>query len=572
MARARTSALACVSAAAAAVTVLSLVTALPAQAATFTSNGLRCTKVGTSRSETITGTAGRDVICGLGGNDVIKGLGGDDVIDGGPGNDVIDGGSGNDTEVGGSGNDSVSGGTGNDAESGGSGNDVLTGSSGNDVLSGGDGSDDLDGGTGADSEIGGTGTNWCTLDPRDTKHTGCVYDAKTPWASALNLSATTVDVTTSDRTVTYSVWVGDDTGATGVQVDAQGGPDGSVSFPMGWPTRVSGTARGGWWRGTVVVPRWLEPAALDIYVNVTDRVGRSAYHQFSGALRVLDRAADTVLPVVPGPLDISPATVDVRQAPKTVTARVHLTDDRSGVTDPVLCPGHANEDSYQADGCPTMQLVSGTRTNGVWQGSYTIPKGGFGGEWNFAVWFADNAHPNATQFWEGPDWFSSDVLSQPQGLDPRYHQLPGGSGRFTVVGVGDLHAPTLRMVTIRPATVDSLPSDTAVGVDVAAADVEGITGVTLVLGSDNESLMVPAMSHDRPTSGTARSGTWHFDVTIPQGTPVGRYPVGILLEDVSHRRWFIADDPAEGQTGATRYTSAQTPGSDGSIQVVQHVG
>ena len=416
---ARTRTLAAASATTIAVAALSLVTALPAQATTWTSTGLRCTKVGTARSETITGTAGRDVICGLGGNDVIKGLGGNDVIDGGPGNDVIDGGSGNDTEVGGSGNDtvlggsgndsvsggsgndSVSGGTGNDSESGGSGDDVLTGSSGTDVLNGGDGSDDLDGGSGADSEIGGAGTNWCTLDPTDTRRTGCVYDAKTPWASAVKLSATTVDVTTADRTITYAVWVGDDTGATRVQVDAQGGPDGSVSFPMGWPTRVSGTARGGWWRGTAVVPRWLEPAALDIDVDVTDRVGRWGYHEFSGALRVLDQAADRVMPVVSGPMSISPATVDVRQAPRAVTARVRLTDDRSGVTDPVLCPGHANEESYQADGCPTMELVSGTRTNGVWQGSYTIPKGGFGGEWNLAVWFADNAHPNATQYWEG---------------------------------------------------------------------------------------------------------------------------------------------------------------------------
>lgn len=590
MARARTRALVSVSATAAAVTVLSLVTALPAQAATWTSTGLRCTEVGTWRSETITGTSGRDVICGLGGNDVIKGLGGDDVIDGGSGNDVIDGGSGNDTEIGGSGNDvvsggagndsvqggtgddTVSGGTGNDSESGGSGNDVLTGSSGTDVLNGGDGSDDLDGGAGADHEIGGSGTNWCTLDPADTTRTGCVYDAKRPWATQVHLSATTVDVTTSARTLTYWLWVGDDTGATRVQVDAQGGSNGQVSFPMGWPIRVSGTARGGWWRGTARVPRWLEPATVSLNVNVADRVGRWGYHEFADALTVLDRAPDRGTPVVSGPMSISPSSVNVLTRAQVVTARVRLVDDRSGVQDPYLCPGHPNEDSYQADGCPTMELVSGTARDGIWQASYTVPKGGFGGEWNFAVWFVDAAHPNDMQYWEGPDWFSSDVLAQPQGLDPRYHQLPGNSGRFTVVGVGDVHPPTLTTVRFQPsATVDSLGHDTTVGIDVTAKDAEGITGVTLGLGSDVEDLIVPSQSLVAPTSGTAKAGTWHFDVTIPQGSPVGRYPVSVLLEDVSHRRWFIADQPTEGQTSAVRFTAAQTPGSDlGAITVVPH--
>ncbi|GAA1228770.1 calcium-binding protein [Oryzihumus leptocrescens] len=569
---ARTRALACASATAAAVTVLSLVTALPAQAATYTSTGLRCTKVGTSRSETITGTSGRDVICGLGGNDVIKGLGGNDVIDGGPGNDVIDGGSGNDTEVGGAGNDVLQGGTGNDNESGGSGDDVLTGSAGNDVLNGGDGSDDLDGGSGADHVAGGTGTNWCTLDPADTTRTGCVYDAKVPWASLVRLSSTTVDLTSSARTLTYWLWVGDDTGAARVQVDAQGGSDGHVSFPMGWPTRVSGTPRGGWWRGTAQVPRWLEPATVNLNVNITDRVGRSGYHEFADALTVVDRAPDTMAPVVSGPMTITPSSVDVRSTAKTVTAKVHLVDDRSGVQYSYLCPGHPNEESYQADGCPTMELVSGTARDGTWQASYTIPKGGFGGEWNFAVWFTDAAHPSDMQFWEGPDWFSSDVLAQPQGLDPRYHQLPGDSGRFTVLGTGDVHPPTLTTITFQPsARVDSLGQDTTVGIDVAATDAEGITGVTLGLGSDVESILVPSQSLVEPTSGSAKAGIWHFDVTIPQGSPVGRYPVSLLIEDVSHRRWFLADPPTEGQTSAVRFTATQTPGSDlGAITVVPH--
>src|SRR6476469_792772 len=58
--------------------------------------GLKPTRSGTARSETVRGTPGRDVIQAGAGNDRVLGLGGNDVICGGFGNDTISGGMGND--------------------------------------------------------------------------------------------------------------------------------------------------------------------------------------------------------------------------------------------------------------------------------------------------------------------------------------------------------------------------------------------------------------------------------------------------------------------------------------------
>ena len=73
-----------------------LMSAGPAQAASYTCNGYRATIVGTNGHNEIEGTSGRDVIVGLAGNDDIDGNGGNDVICAGSGHDEIDGGTGND--------------------------------------------------------------------------------------------------------------------------------------------------------------------------------------------------------------------------------------------------------------------------------------------------------------------------------------------------------------------------------------------------------------------------------------------------------------------------------------------
>ena len=98
---------------------------------------VRCTIVGTSRSDVLTGTSKKDVICGMGGNDRITGRGGGDTLLGGAGRDRITGGSGRDKLYGNAGNDRlnardrkrgdrVSGGSGRDRASIDRGDRVLT--------------------------------------------------------------------------------------------------------------------------------------------------------------------------------------------------------------------------------------------------------------------------------------------------------------------------------------------------------------------------------------------------------------------------------------------------------------
>ena len=549
----------------------------PARAATYTSGGLRCTVVGTAGVDHLSGTAGHDVLCGLGGNDVLSGGGGDDVLDGGSGNDVLSGGLGNDSLSGGLGNDVLSGsdgadhlygGVGADAEHGGSGNDVvygqdgndtLTGDSGSDSLHGGAGNDDLVGGSGADQLLGEAGTNWCTRDTTDTSVQACVYDTQTPQAPGISLADYSVDVTSAAVPLFYRLHLTDDTGVVSVQVNLAG----RASFPL----RASGDVRDGWWNATTYVPRYLEPGRYDVDVFVRDRVGRTGSRTFSQVLTVADAAPDRALPTVAS-LALSRTSVDVRTSASSLTGTARVRDDRAGASDVEFCPVHLVEGYWQNSlGCTIGEKVGGTATDAVFQAVMPFPEGTTGGDWEVELWVTDLPHEGNYAYWVGPGHYD---LAVRQGEEAGYHPLPGGAGPFKVIGPGDAHAPVLSTVTISPPTVDTLAAAQHVTVDVAATDVEGIGTVGVAISSRSDGSLQPYWGElAAPSSGTARDGVWRFTVVLPQGTPPGTYDLQVYLQDATHfRSWMSAGANNVGPDNPAM-TPAQTPGSDGTITVVQ---
>jgi len=564
-----------------------------ADAGVYTSNGVRCTIVGTPGPDHLTGTAGRDVICGLGGNDVISGGGGNDLIDGGSGNDKLYGGPGNDkvlgdggsdVESGGDGADVVSGGTGADVISGGTGNDVLRGNDGNDTLTGGTGTDTLAGGAGNDDEdgsggadkiYGGDGTNWCTIDPNDTTRAQCVYDAAPPAAQSVAASPDTVDVTSSRVDVTLTIHATDDTGIRGMQVSSDG------TFGPG--ELVAGTVRDGWWKSYGYIPRWSEPSTAAVQIDLGDRAGRHFGKQFPDVFTIKDSDPDTSPPVVTA-LTVSPDNVDVRTASQTVTVMAHVTDDASGMRGGgTACLMHPLNGGWTNNACPSLSLASGTPTNGWWTSKIVVPQGSVGADWDVALVITDNAHPNADNWWLGPDLCRSWLPCDGGYPNENIHSLPNGAGQVHVTGTADNDAPDLVSLTISPDQIDTLPGDVTVGFDVhatdedstGAPDSDGITDVTVYLhaaGSTTDgSPTFATQDSTDPISGTRNDGVWHISITVPQGTPPGSYAVQVMVEDAGHwRSWVSPASPYAGTDGQMTMTAAQAGPDNGTVTVVQH--
>lgn len=594
-----------------AVAAASLATAPSASAAAYASSGARCTKVGTAGADSITGTASADVICGLGGKDRLVGVGGNDTIDGGLGDDTIYGGYGSDTIYGGagndkiyaqqdndkvnagagndyvlgySGNDGIDGSTGDDVIDGSTGNDVVVGNIGNDTLVGGigddivtggagrdkvngnDGNDDLQGGPDPDVIAGGNGTNWCEIAAGDIRYS-CKTDTEPARAVAVSLSPDTVDVTAAPRVTTYRIRVTDDTGVTGVQVGAQHEADGLIGYATGGRAQlVSGTARDGWWSGTLTVPMYIDAGAMTVNAFITDRVGRNSSGSFPQVLTVASRSTDLQPPVVSS-FTLNRTSFDVRTTAKAATATVRLTDDRAGVAQtPYLCAYRPANGAFIQLGCENLQLVSGTTRDGIWTATHVIEAGEIGGTWNFAVWVEDASSRHGTQYYNGPDlraWFEARDGEGTGGL-----ALPGGSGRFVVTGTGDNNTPVLSRLTMTPSTLPLSGAPQDVVVDVTATDVEGVGNVSLYLSDATGDLQLYSSSDPTLVSGTRRSGVWRHTVTVPGGTPPGTYFAQVVVEDATHWTSYVSPgSPYADQAGQGVLSPTQLAGGPGVLTI-----
>lgn len=557
----------------------SVVFAAPGEAAVDAANGLRCTKVGTSGADRLTGTSQRDVLCGRGGNDTIAGGGGNDVIDAGTGNDRVNAGAGADLLFGGNGDDEVDGGTGTDADrlhggagadtltggsgddwvwgeagpdqlGGGSGSDVVYGGTQSDWLSGGegaddllgqDGNDDLAGGIGADDLNGGAGTNWCTVDALDVQNR-CVYDEQAPRAGTLWVSTPSVDVTTESKLIGIKARITDDTGVRSVQFLAYDGAGHALS--IGHVNLAQGNVRDGIWKALVRVPRWSDPATLDVEVIARDRVGRESWRNYPDVLRIINREPDTELPEVRLLRPVSGATFDVRDAAQRVTIEARITDAVSGVAHGgAFCLWRPFEDRYTNLPCGLVDLVEGTQRDGVWRSHVTIPKGSIGGDWNVSIWVTDNAHTADQTHWMGPDIYRQ-MTDDGLNASPTDHLFPAGRGRISVAGTKDSTAARLTSAEVTPSEVDTLRGSATVHIRVRATDAPG-EGVTEVwaglsggtwspgdIGLDGAELVL--------TSGTKLDGIWEGDITLPQGVPPGTYHLSVTVQDLTHWRHYVA--------------------------------
>ncbi len=590
-----------------------------------TSTGVRCTVIGSAGSDLLVGTSDRDVICGLGGDDDIRAMGGNDLVDAsggadrvfaGPGDDRVlgaagadrlDGGDGSDSILGSDGvdvivgaggadiirggddgdridggplNDEVAGQGGNDSIAGGAGADDLSGQSGDDEFTGGDGPDEVDGQIGddflegdggVDDLDGGAGTNMCVVDAAD-ESVRCRYDEAPPVVLETRISPDTVDVTDASAPVTISVHATDDTGIEDVQVQLHSA-DHSVQLlgPPAMPT--SGDDRDGWWETTFEVSRYTRPAELRPTVIVRDRLDRRIFDETSSAtLRITDANPDTQTPrmTLLAPLDQGP--VDVRTSAANVEVSVRATDNLSGVERVDLCLARLTHElakpMYDDVVCTeSVPRTSGTTRNGVYTTVLRLPKGSPGGDYNVQAYATDFAQTDSGVRFMGPDAYPLYMASGSAGPEPQ--QFPEGAGRLSVLGVGNTTRPSVEAVTLTPSQVDTLSAEATTHVQVHALDAasEGVTAVTAVLVPGTQELGAPEF--DRAdlvlTSGSGADGIWAGDLTLPQGTPAGRYDLLVFVSDASMSSHYTG-------TGSpyADHLGYATLDSDPHVVVVQH--
>jgi Ca2+-binding RTX toxin-like protein len=440
------------------------------------------------------------VICGFGGADVLIGKGGGDVLIGGVGNDTL---------FGDGGRDQLIGNRGRDAAQGGPGIDTLSGRAGDDYLDGGPETDSID---------GGAGSNTCMIDGADTA-ASCRYDEEAPTADRFSFSTDTVDVTTSDQTVTFRLHVTDDTGVERVSVQS---PYETRWFPRSAPSLVSGTLRDGWWEGTLEFRAGMVPGTFRPIVLIQDRLTRLAEIALEEpSVMVLNDVPDLENPGVtllsPGPdekFELAPDGESVR-------IKIRVTDAASGV-DPdgvnyiVWAPRRDGVLTFGVGG--GFELKRGDLHDGIWHGVAGFDPDAVGGRWNLGIRVRDRAG-NSAVYW-GPDEYPYRV-GEASNWDNL--PLPGEMGIVNLIGrtSTDTRDPKADSAEVDTTTVDTLRGPATVRVTLHAADAGiGVEGMLVSL-IDPDTGDGPPYFDVNPdlVSGTHRDGTWSGKIVLPQGTP-----------------------------------------------------
>jgi hypothetical protein len=228
------------------------------------------------------------------------------------------------------------------------------------------------------------------------------------------------------------------------------------------------------------------------------------------------------------------------------------------------------------DGCPALELVSGTIRDGIWAADLRIRKGSLSGDWNVSVFVYDRAHSEYKSYM-GPDSFRYWSNNYTY-FDDNFALLPNDEGRFTVLGQSDPSAPVLKTLSITPNNIDTLPGPVTVGVDFHLVDDDG-DGVSsiggLICTGDNTQCFWGAEAIETPQSGTRANGWWHIDVNFPQGVSPGTYYLQVWAQDAGHwRSWISPGDPTEediaGDASFAVLTADQLGDDPGVVNVVPH--
>jgi hypothetical protein len=188
------------------------------------------------------------------------------------------------------------------------------------------------------------------------------------------VATSSVDVTTNDATLTADYTVSDL--GSGLRTDIPdyhfhvGNYSGSgfgdyethdAPFPTLIALAPGGSAQGGRYRSTLVIPAGSLAGRWSAYISATDLQGNQT--EFYPPLTVIDRTPITSLPQLVD-ASLMPGATD-----RTQTFSVHLTSTRANIT--VAALGIHGQNGFETG--IVLNLLSGTDLDGIWGGTVDVP-------------------------------------------------------------------------------------------------------------------------------------------------------------------------------------------------------
>jgi len=329
-------------------------------------------------------------------------------------------------------------------------------------------------------------------------------DTVGPAITSFTLSPTSVNTTSGPANVNCTMVLTDSPAGVSSATCALQWWDGMSKFQTQSCTATtpsSGTPQSGTYQCTITLPRYSAQGTWNAQVTTEDAVTNPSFYnylQLPGTTTSISVTSnpDTTAPGLTS-ATLNPTSVNVSSADQNVTCTMTVTDALSGVAiagcfvqGPTL-PGGA-----QSQACVDDAPNSGTRNNGTFSCTITIPRYSDAGTWTTAVFLVDQVGNSASL----PASPTLNVTSSPEDVTP------------PVIGAFDFNPKTANAATGPTVVTCTIPiTDSPAGVTSA-----GCSFSPLFTAQQTQSC-----SSDTPSSGTRNSGTFSCNVVIPRYSAPG---------------------------------------------------
>jgi uncharacterized repeat protein (TIGR01451 family) len=373
---------------------------------------------------------------------------------------------------------------------------------------------------------------------------------------SLDVSPSSVDVTTAAQAVTVTLGVTDDLAGFDFGSVTFTSPDGSDSVSVGFIGdyhRVSGTATNGLYKVTAQIRGFVQPGTWSAAVTLIDRASRFSFYGgtnplppgSTGQLTVVNNGGvDRAAPEMTA-LQINPAAVDVTSAAQQLNVSFHVDDDVSGLHYGYFELVSPTGVHYVAKQFNFEQRTSGTATSGDYAFAMTMPRYVEPGEWKASLTIHDLAGSRTSY--------------------GGYNQAPLHTVAVTNSGAVDGTAPVLAGLSVSPSQVNVANSPQQITVTMTVEDAPagflqgevGFYGPSAGPYADGATHFAAA----ERIGGDETRGTYRAVFTIPKNAEVGTWQMGLALADGTGRSRFYG----HGYYGS----EPLPPGMNGAISVTQ---
>ena len=370
-------------------------------------------------------------------------------------------------------------------------------------------------------------------------------DVTPPALVSFSITPRSIDTRTAAQTVTFTLQVSDDrsgTSSVGVVIVGPNGQWRGINAP-----RTNGTQMLGTYIASLSFPQFSSSGEWKLdSVQLSDFVGNNSYLT---AETVAARGFPATINVVSTPditpprvesLEITPAANNTSASDVTVTARLRLTDAQTGVGLEIQAPGCecvfqvltlVSPTGRQRHHIPNgnIRMISGTRNDGIWEGSLTMPRYSEPGFWTAFVELYDSARNHTN-------------------LPPASLAALGlQTGIQVTSSLPDLDPPTLTSLTLNPRVVDTSLTNRTVNVTFGIQDNRSgvdlahqvfcpceIIGVDVRSPSGNQRVFTGFSEPFTQVSGTLLQGVWTSAITFPRYAEAGTWNVNLFIRDRNH--------------------------------------